>query len=326
VRRRDFITLLGGAAVAWPLAARAQQPAMPVIGILNGQSPNTYAPFMAAVRQGLNETGYIEGQNVAIEYRWADSHLDRLPSMAADLVGRKVAVMLAGGSTVAVRAAMAATQTIPIVFTTALDPVAAGYVASFNRPSGNVTGVTLVSSELVPKRLNLLRELVATATKIAFLTDPNNPDTFKYEAQAVQESARRIGLEAFVVGVGTKNEIEGAFAAALRQGSDALLVGSDAIFVSVRSQIAALALRHAIPVAFSEREGAAAGGLMSYGASQTDVFRQAGNYVGQILKGVKPTNLPILQPTKFELVINLSTAKALGITPSRQMCSHSPTR
>jgi len=311
IRRRHFITLVGGAA-AWPLAARAQQPAMLVIGALFAVSAAEWEDFMAGFRRGLSESGFVEGQNVAIEYRWADGHFDSLPTMAADLVGRKVALIFTGG-TVGVRAAMAATQAIPIVFTIGVDPIAAGFVASLNRPGGNVTGVTLISSELAPKRLELLHEVVTTATKIALLVNPNNPASLKQETQGVEEAARRLGKEIIVVGAGTENELEGAFAAAIQRGAAAFLVESDPIFVSARLQIAALALRHSSPLISNDRQIVAAGGLMSYGTSIVDTFRQAGTYVGRILKGEKPADMPVMQPTKFELVINLKTARALGL-------------
>jgi putative ABC transport system substrate-binding protein len=313
MRRRDFITLLVGTGAAWPLAVRAQS-AMPVIGSLYGVSAAEWAPYMAGFRRGLNEVGFAEGRNVTIEYRWAEGHFDQLPAMAADLVGRKVNLILAGGSVIGVRAAMAATQTIPIVFTTAVDPVAAGLVASLNHPGGNVTGVTLISSELAPKRLELLREIITTATKIALLTNPKNPAIFKQDTQGVQAAAGSLGLDLVIVSASAQNEIESAIAAAVQQQAAALVVGSDAIFVSNRSQIAALALRQLIPTISSEREGAAAGDLMSYGTNFVDTYRQAGIYAGRILKGEKPADLPVVQPTKFELVVNLKTAKALGLT------------
>jgi putative ABC transport system substrate-binding protein len=313
MRRRKFITLLGGAA-AWPLAVRAQQAErMPVIGALFAVSAAEWEDFMAGFRRGLSESGFVEGQNVAIEYRWADGHFDSLPMMAADLVGRKVGLIFTGG-TVGVRAAMAATQTIPIVFTIGIDPIAAGFVASLNRPGGNVTGVTLISSELAPKRLELLHEFVTTATKIALLVNPNNPASLKQETQGVEDGARRLGKEIIVVGAGTENELEGAFAAAVQRGAAAFLVESDPIFVSARLRIAALALRHSLPLISNDRQIVAAGGLMSYGTSIVDMFRQAGIYVGRILKGEKTANMPVMQPTKFEFVINLRTAKALGLS------------
>jgi ABC-type uncharacterized transport system substrate-binding protein len=312
MKRREFIAGLGSASAAWPMAARAQQAAMPVIGALFAVSAAEWEDFMVWFRRGLSESGFVEGQNVAIEYRWADGHFDSLPMMAADLVGRKVGLIFTGG-TVGVRAAMAATQTIPIVFTIGVDPVAAGFVASLNRPGGNVTGVTLISSELAPKRLELLRELVPTATKIALLVNPNNPASLRQETQGVEEATRRLGKEIIVVDAGTENELEGAFAAAVQRGAAAFLVESDPIFVSARLRIAALALRHSLPLISNDRQIVAAGGLMSYGTSIVDTFRQAGTYVGRILKSEKPADMPVMQPTKFELVINLKTAKALGL-------------
>jgi putative tryptophan/tyrosine transport system substrate-binding protein len=313
MRRRDFITLLGGGAAAWPLSMSAQQHVMPVIGSLYAVSAAEWAPYMAGFRLGLTDVGFIEGRNVTIEYRWAEGHLEKLPAMAADLVGRSVNLILAGGSVVGVQVAMAATQTIPIVFTTAIDPVAVGLVASLNHPGGNVTGVTLISSELAPKRLELLREVFPTSTKIALLTNPKNPTIFNQDTKGVEEAARALGHQIVVVSASTPNEIESAIAAAVQQRASALVVGSDAIFVSSRSEIAALALRYSIATISSERQGAAAGDLMSYGTNFVDTYRQAGIYAGRILKGEKPADLPVEQPTKFELVVNLKTAKALGL-------------
>jgi putative ABC transport system substrate-binding protein len=314
MRRREFITLLGGAAAAWPLGARAQQPSMPVIGLLYAVSAEEWAERTAAMRQGLNGSGFVEGRNVAIEYRWADGHFDRLPAMAADLVDRKVAVILAGGSTVATKAAMAATRSIPIVFTAGIDPVTAGFVASLNKPGGNVTGVALFVSELGSKRLELLHELIPTAKKIALLVNPRNPEMSKFDIETGQTAARRLGLEIIVVDGGTEGDIERAFAIAVQQRAAALQVGSDAFFQNQPKQIAALALRHAMPTISPSPEEATAGSLMSYGADPIDVYRQAGIYVGRILKGEKPGDLPVVLPTKFKLTINLKTAKALGLT------------
>jgi putative ABC transport system substrate-binding protein len=313
MQRRAFITLLGGAAAVWPLGARAQQPSMPVIGLLYAVSADEWADRTAAMRQGLNESGFVEGRNVTIEYRWADGHLDRLPAMAADLVGRKVVVILVGGSSVATRAAMAATQSIPIVFTSGIDPVTAGFVASLNKPGGNVTGVALFAGELGSKRLELLHELIPTAAKIGLLVNPHNPVASKFDIESGQTAARRLGLEINVVEGGTENEIERAFAIAVQQRVAALQVGSDAFFQNQREQIAALALRHAMPTISSTPEEAAAGSLMSYGADPINEYRQAGIYVGRILKGEKPADLPVVLPTKFSLTINLKTAKALGL-------------
>jgi putative tryptophan/tyrosine transport system substrate-binding protein len=318
MRRREFITLLGGTAAAWPRAAPAQQGAMPVIGLLSGVSSDAAATNAAAFRAGLRETGYVESQNVVIDYRWAEGKFERLPSMAADLVGRKVSVILAGGSDTAVRAAMAATQAIPIVFTTASDPVAVGLVASLARPGGNVTGVTLLGRELVPKRLELLHELLPTAGKIAVLVNPNNSVATQGNIRDAQAAARQLGLEIIVVNGGSESEIDGAFANAMQQRAGALLVGSDAFLNSRREQIAALGVRHALPTAGDNRDAAVAGQLMSYGTNPADMYRQAGVYVGRVLKGEKPADLPVMQPSKFQLVVNLKAAKALGLTISRE--------
>jgi putative ABC transport system substrate-binding protein len=314
MRRREFITLLGGAAAACPVAARAQQPALPVIGTLYPVSAAEWAGNMAGFRRGLSETGFVEGRNVAIESRWADGHFDRLPAMAADLISRKVAVILVGANTVGVRATMAATQTIPIVFTTGADPVATGLVASLSRPGGNATGFTVLSNELLPKKLDLLHEMIPTATKVALLVNPNNPVSSQADIQVMQPAARRLGLEIFVVNAGSESEIDLAFATAVQRRAAVLLEGSDAFVGSRPEQIAALGLRHALPTVSSFREAAAAGQLMSYGLNLSDMYRQAGVYVGRILKGEKPADLPVMQPTKFEFVINLETAKALGLT------------
>jgi ABC-type uncharacterized transport system substrate-binding protein len=317
VRRRELITLLGGAATSLlsrPLAGRAQQPAMPVIGALSGVAASAWTGNMAEFRRGLVETGFVEGRNVAIEYRWADGQFDRLPAMAADLVGRKVAVILAGGSVVSVESAMAATKTIPIVFTVTNDPVAAGFVASLNRPGGNVTGVTLIGIEVGQKRLELLHEILPSAARIALLVNQNNPVTRQDSIQSAQTASRRLGLEIIVVNAGSENEIEGAVTSAVRQRAAALFVGADAFLSSRQEQIAALALRHALPASATQREGVRAGMLMSYGSSNADMYRQVGIYLGRILKGEKPTDLPVTQPTRFALVINLKTAKALGLT------------
>ena len=303
MKRRQFITLVGGAA-AWPLAARAQQP-MPVIGFL---STFNYAGRMAAFKQGLKEAGYVEGQNVTIEYRWADNQIDRLPALAADLVGRRVAVIFANGLD-CVPAVKAATQTIPIVFTTGADPVAAGLVASLNRPGGNATGVSVFSQVLGGKRLELLHEAMPTVTKIALLEYPLSSET-----QDVQAAAHRLGLEIIVFSASTENEIDRAFATIVQPHAGALFIGNHAFFLTRREQIAALALRNAMPTMSADRDSVAAGELMGYGANSADGWRQAGVYVGRILKGEKPADLPVMLPTKFDLVINLKTAKALGLT------------
>jgi putative ABC transport system substrate-binding protein len=313
MRRRDFIAGVAGLGAAWPLAGGAQQ-AVPVIGSLYGVSAAQWVEPMTGFRRGLSEWGFVEGQNVTIEYRWAEGQFDRMPAMAADLVSRRVAVMLVGGNLDGVRAAIAATRTIPIVFTTASDPVATGLVASLNRPGGNVTGVTLIAGELGPKRLELLHELLPTAKKIALLVNPKVPTTLQDDIQRAQAAARSLGLEMTVVKGGDEDEIEGAFASAVQQGASALQVGDDAFLDSRRAQIAALGLRHALPTIALTRRAVGAGSLMTYGPNQVDVYRQAGIYVGRILKGEKPANLPVLQPTKFELAINLTTAKVLGLT------------
>jgi putative tryptophan/tyrosine transport system substrate-binding protein len=312
VNRRAFISLIGGAAAAWPLAARAQQTALPMIGSLHGVSAAQWAELMIGFHRGLGDVGYVEGRNVAIEYRWAEGDLDRLPAMAADLVSRGVAVIFVSPD-VGVQAAMAATKTIPIVFTTASDPVAAGFVPGLARPGGNVTGVAFMGIELVAKRLELLRELLPGATRIAVLVNPNNPGIMQSVIQHSQDAARRLGLEILIFEAGTESEIESSIATAVQQQAVAVSITNDAYLGSRSRQIAFFALRHALPTMSSSREGVAAGLLMSYGTNQTDSFRQAGVYVGRILKGDNPANLPVVQPTKFELFFNLTTAKAIGL-------------
>jgi len=311
MRRREFITLLGGATVAWPLAARAQQPAMPVIGFLRNTSPHSSASFLAALHRGLNEAGYIEGQNVAIEYRWAESHYDRLPALAADLVRRQAAVIIAAGNAAAL-AAKAATTTIPIVFATGDDPVRLGLVASLSRPAGNVTGVSFLAAPVVAKRLELLRELVPNVVIVAHLMNPTGPTTAP-EVEEAQVAARSLGQQLQVLQASSASEIDTAFATMARLRAGALHVAGDGLFVDRRAQIVALAARHSLPAGYFEREFVVAGGLMSYGTSQADAYRSAAVYAGRILKGEKPADLPVLLPTKFELVINLKTAKALGL-------------
>jgi putative tryptophan/tyrosine transport system substrate-binding protein len=314
MRRRNFIAGLASATAAWPLAASAQQFAMPVIGSLYGTSAAEWAAPMAGFRIGLSEAGFVEGRNVAIEYRWANGHFDRMRTMATDLVALKVAVMVVGGNLAGVRAALAATQSIPIVFTTASNPVDSGLVASLNHPHGNATGITLFAVELGPKKLELLREMMPTATKIALLVNPTNLDTLEPERQNLQAAADHLGMELVVLNAHTESEIEQAFATATQHGASALYVGTDAFLVSQRDHIAALGLRYALPTISPARSDVIAGELMSYGSSQTEMYRQAGIYVGRILKGEKPADLPVLQPTKFELVLNLKTARALGLT------------
>jgi putative tryptophan/tyrosine transport system substrate-binding protein len=312
MKRREFITLLGGAA-AWPLAAQAQQPTMPVVGILNGQSPTNYATFVAAIRQGLSETGYLEGRNVAIEYRWAEGQHDRLPGLAADLVSRNVAVIVAGGGAEnsATLAAKSATATIPIVFTSADDPVASGLVTAFNRPGGNLTGVTFFSGELVAKRLELLLELVPKAILVALLADPKHH--FELYSREMQSAAGVLGRRLIMVTASTESDLETAFAKVVQQGASALVVSPSALFNAQRNRIVALAARYAIAAIYEQRDFALAGGLISYGASVVDAYRQAGVLAGKILQGASPAELPVLRPIKLELLINLKTARTLGL-------------
>jgi putative ABC transport system substrate-binding protein len=311
MRRRNFFALLGGAA-AWPLAARAQQPPMPVVGFLNGASPEGYARYVAAFRQGLKETGYVEGQNVAIEYRWAQGQYDRLPALAADLVRRQVAV-IAVGTIPAAPVAKAATATIPIVFTTGLDPVQEGLVASLNRPGGNLTGVTALAVEVGPKGLEVLHELVPTATAIAVLVNPTNPSA-EALSRDLQTAARALGLQLHVLHASTERDFDTVFATLLQLRAGGLVIGTDGFFITQSEQLATLTVRHAIPAIFPYREFAVAGGLMSYGVSIRDLYRLVGVYAGRILRGEKPADLPVQQSTKIEFVINLKTARALGLT------------
>jgi putative tryptophan/tyrosine transport system substrate-binding protein len=313
VRRRDFITLLGGAAVAWPLAGRAQQQAMPVIGFLDGQSFDLH--LMTAFRQALKDAGYIEGRNVAIYFRSADGQTDRLVTLAGDIIGRRVAVIVTTGGGAAALAAYAATTTIPIVFVNGVDPVSSGLVVSLNRPGGNATGVYIFQQVLEGKRLGLLRELVPSAASIAVLLNPTNAN-FQTQLRGVQDAARDLGQQVSILSANTEREIDVAFATVAQSGARALLVGSDPFFSSERDQVIALAARYAIPAIYEGREFATAGGLASYGTSLADAYRQAALYAGRILKGEKPADLPIVQPTKFEFVINMKTAKTLGLDVS----------
>jgi putative ABC transport system substrate-binding protein len=312
MKRRDFITLLGGAAAAWPLSARAQQPAMPVIGFLSSLQASDQVRIMAPFHRGLAEVGWFEARNVTIEYRWAQSQFERLPALAADLVKRQVTVIAAISGTPSVLAAKAATTTIPIVFGMGSDPIAFDLVASLNRPGGNVTGATFFTVSLGEKRLGLVREMVPNATVIAVLVNPANPVSAAGAAN-VQAVAHAIGQRVRLLSASTSGEIDASFATVARERPDALLVEPETLFLNQRDKVAALAARHAMPTMYADREMVEAGGLISYGASRADAYRQAGIYTGRILKGEKPADLPVMLPTKYELVINLKTAKALGV-------------
>jgi putative ABC transport system substrate-binding protein len=314
IQRREFITLLGTAAVAWPLPARAQQPALPVVGFLNSTSPETSADRLRAFRQGLKETDYVEGENLAIAYRWAENQIDRVPQLAADLVRRQVAVIVATGGTVTPLAAKTATTTIPIVFIVPEDPVRLGLVASLARPGGNLTGINFFNTELTAKRLELLRELVPGASRVAVLVNPANATTTQTTLRDVEAAAGSMGLQIRFHRASTTREINAVFGSFERERPDALFVGGDAFFNSRRVQFATLTAHHSIPTAYTSREYAEAGGLMSYGTSFLDTFRQAGVYAGRILKGAKPADLPVVQASKFELVINAQTARMLSLT------------
>jgi len=312
MRRREFISLLGGA-TAWPLAARAQQPAMPLIGLIDVGSPGSSPHFTAAFRQGLSETGYSEGRNVAIEYHWIEGRYDRLPGLAAELIGRRAAVIAAPASIPAALALKAATATVPIIFGVGEDPVKLGLVASLARPGGNATGINFFVSEAVSKRLGLLRDLVPGAVRIAVMVNPGNVATAETTLRELEKAAGAFGLETRVFNASNSSEIEAAFATMSRERADALFVAPDAFFQSRRVQFATLAAGNKIPATYSTREYVQAGGLMSYGTDIADSFRQAGIYAGKILNGAKPAELPVIQPTKFEFVINLQTARALGL-------------
>src|SRR5262245_37684183 len=311
MRRRDFITLLGGAAVAWPLSARAQQPAMPVIGFLDPTSPDMYADRLRAFRQGIKDTGYA---NVAIEHRWAEHQIDRLPELATELVRRHVAVIITGGGPTAALAAKAATTTIPIVFAVGEAPVRLDLVASLNRPGGNLTGINFFNAELTAKRLELLREVVPGADRVAVLVNPTIATNTESAVRDAGAAARAVGLQIQVLNASTDREIEAAFAAFVRERPDALLVSGDAFFASRRVQFALLAARHTLPASYASRQFAEAGGLMSYGSNIADAYRQLGVYTGRILKGAKPADLPVVQATKIELVINSLAARVLGLS------------
>jgi putative tryptophan/tyrosine transport system substrate-binding protein len=313
MRRREFITLLGGAA-SWPLTTRAQQPTMPVIGFLGSESADRWATYVRAFHQGLHEVGYVEGRNVAIEYRWAEGQNDRVPALVGDLVRRQVTVIAVPGSTPAALAAKAASTTLPIVFAIASDPVQLGLVASLNRPGGNVTGVVTLNVEIAPKRLELLHELLPTATSFALLVNPANPALAEPVSERVQAAARTLGMKLHVLHASSESEVDAALAAVARLQAAGLVVGPDPFFNSRIEQLAALTSRRGLPAVYQWREFTAAGGLLSYGSSIADVYRQAGIYTGRILKGEKPADLPVEQTTKVELFVNLKTANALGLT------------
>jgi putative ABC transport system substrate-binding protein len=311
IRRREFITLLGGTTASWPLVARAQQSAMPVVGFMSSASAASWVHFVAAFHDGLKATGFIEGQNVAIDFRWADGHYDKLPMIAAELVRRKVAVIVAAGGAPAVLPAVAATPTIPIVFSTGGDPIKLGIVRSLNRPAGNATGVYVFAADIEPKRLGILRELVPTSALIGVLLNPNNPNA-ETQSSDIQEAARTIGQKIQILYAGTEEALGTTFMTLTQMRADALLVGGDPFFNNRRNLLSLLAT-HGIPTVYDQREFVQAGGLMSYGTSLLDGYRQIGIYTGRILKGEKPADLPVVQSTKFELVINLNAAKVLGL-------------
>jgi putative ABC transport system substrate-binding protein len=319
MRRRELITLLGGAAAAWPLAARAQQPAMPVIGFLSTRSPQDAAHLVTAFHRGLYENGFVDGQNLTIDFRWADGQYDRLPALAAELVRRSVKVIVATGGDPAALAAKAASSTIPIVFVTG-DPVKAGLVASYSRPGGNATGINLLTTTIEPKRVGILHDLMPQASTIAVVVDPRFP-TAGMQSRDIEEAAHAIGIQTEVFHASTDNEINAAFQSIAQRRLPALLVAGAPFFDTRRGNLIALAAQHKLPTMYQFREYAVDGGLMSYGVSITDAYRQVGAYVGRILKGAKPTDLPVLQPTKFEFVINLKTARAIGVNISGDLLS-----
>lgn len=318
MRRRDFIILVGGAAASWPLAVRAQQPAVPVVGMLNGQSAEGYSHLAEAVRLGLKDEGFVDGQNVTIEYRWAAGRDEQLPAMAVELVNRNVAVLLTGGSTWATISAKAATATIPIVFTTASDPIKLGYVASLNRPGGNVTGVSFLGSQLVAKRLELASQLVSKEVVIGFVGRPREP-RYAADRKVIESAAAAVGRKILFLDIADERELESAFAIANREHVGILIPLNDPFFNSHRSALVALAARHSLPTIYESREPVADGGLMSYGTSIRGAYRQVGVYAGRILKGEKASDLPVVQSTRFELVINLKTAKTLGLSIPRDL-------
>jgi ABC-type uncharacterized transport system substrate-binding protein len=316
MKRREFISLLGGTAVAWPLAARAQQPVMPVVGFLHPSSPDAYR--LGAFRQGLKDAGFTEGENVTIEYRWADDQIDRLPALAADLVQRRVAV-IAAGAIPSVRAAKTATTTIPIVFVLAEDPVRLGVVTSLARPGGNLTGINFLSTELAAKRLELLRELVPSAARVAVLVNPANSTTAESTLRGMEPAARAMGLQIQVLNASSSREIDAVFATLASERPDAIVVGTDTFLIDRRDQLALQAMLHKLPATYPVRDFAEVGGLMSYGASLGDAYRHVGVYTGRILKGAKPADLPVVQSSKFELVINAQTARMLDLTVPPQL-------
>ena len=321
MRRRDFIRAIAGSAVAWPLAARAQQPAMPVVGFLGSESPDVWAPRLRELRRGLSEVGFTEGQNLSIEYRWAQGRNERLPSMATELVRHQVRAIIAPGSTPAALAAQAATKTIPIVFEIASDPVELGLVTRLNQPGGNITGITTLNLEIGPKRLELLHSLIPAATVFGLLINPTNPRLAETNTKSIQSAGRTFGLEMRVLHASTEDELEAAFTELKQMKAGGLLIAADPFFSSHVKQLAALSIRHAVPSVYQFREFAVAGGLLSYGASFTEAFRVVGNYSGRILKGEKPADLPVQQATGVELIINQKTARALGITLPQALIS-----